>query len=335
MVSQKPDSSQIRNFLEALAKQDWVQRSERRWGPGFVFHYTDLLNAVGILQDGHLYSRKYVEERGKLRVSSGSTDVLASTDTSIKECVRLYFRPQTPTQFHVEGIQSQNTLSRSRYSDAHCPVMIFFLFDSVQILTRADCQFSDGNLGTKGTRRLSTATELENLPWQKIYHVGPFDRSRYEESDIVFRRNAEVIVPDKLDLSALRYIFCRSEAEKDTLMHLLPRELRRRYQRKIVATTSSTLFFRRHTFVETALLSAETAHFYFSPDTKSPGPFHLIVELNNGLRQLRTERTEFLVNPKEPFGGKFPRPIESYTISLSLDGHLAYASSYQTRKMPY
>jgi hypothetical protein len=164
MVTLKPDADQIRATLDTLAKQDWVKRTERRWWPKFVFHYTDIRNAVQILQEGCLYSRKWLEDNGRLVVSSGSPSVLAGTNTDIKDCVRLYFRPKTPTQYYAEGICSQDTLSASRFPHAHCPVPIFFLFDSATVLSRADCCFSDTGLGAHNYQILSTASELCSDP---------------------------------------------------------------------------------------------------------------------------------------------------------------------------
>ena len=115
MDSSKPDADQIKNVLDDLAQQDWVRRTERRWWPKFVFHYTDIRNAADILRDGYMYSRKHLEDEGKPIISSGSPTVLAGTDIAIKDCVRMYFRPKTPTQYYAEGICSQVTLSRSRF----------------------------------------------------------------------------------------------------------------------------------------------------------------------------------------------------------------------------
>ncbi len=331
----KPDAEQIKNVLNNLAGQDWVKRTERRWWPLFVFHYTDIRNAVGILQDGQLYSRQYAESQDKLKVSSGSTSVLAGTNIAIKDCVRLYFRPKTPTQYYAEGICSQATLSKSKFRDAHCPVLFFFLFDSTEILSRADCRFSDGGLNSSEARILSTAVDLEQLPWKKIYHTGRFNPHQAEQSDIAFRRNAEVIVPRRLDLSALRYIYCRSEAERETLLHLLPPDLQKRYRDKIIASTRSTLFYRQQTFVETVRLSSEAAYFHFSPETKSPGPFHLRVELEVasgrhclGAEDFQLERPYILAIP-------LPSLSDGYTIRLYLDNHLAYANTFEEIEIPF
>lgn len=152
----KSDANQIKIFLKSLSEQEWIYRSERRWWPSFVFHYTDILNAANILNGGVIFSRQEAEKRRVLSVSSGSSAVLAGTNLHAQSCVRLYFRPQTPTQYHAEGIQSKKYLSKSRYPDAHCPVPVFFLFDSEYILTLDGCQFSDGGLGSPRAKYLST-----------------------------------------------------------------------------------------------------------------------------------------------------------------------------------
>lgn len=332
MVALKPDANRIREFLFNLAQQDWVKRTERRWWPKFVFHYTDIRNATRILQEGYLYSRKYLEDTNRLVVSSGSTAILAGTNTIIKDCVRLYFRPKTPTQYHAEGIRSQTTLATSKFPDAHCPVPIFFLFDAAEILTRDDCYFSDGGLGSHKHQILSKATELEQLPWNKIYHTGSY--SKAEEFDIAFRRNAEAIVPGSLDLNALCYVYCRSNAERETLLHLLSPYLRSRYQDKIVATTRSTLFNREQTFIEIVRLFSEVADVHFSPETKSPGPFRLRIEIETPSFQGDQELEHFSL--QDGYKWKFSLVMAtSYTIRLFLDDHLAYANRYEETEIPF
>lgn len=336
MVVRKPDAQEIRTFLRELAEEDWIRRNERRWWPNFLFHYTDLQNAVSILKDGYLYSRVTAEQKGKLLVSSGSSSVLAATSDHVRSCARLYFRPKTPTQFHTEGIRSQQTLAMSRFPDAHCPVTVFFLFDAEDVLTRDFCEFSDGNLGSPHANQYSTAAELRELPWKKIYHQGSFDRSRYEEADIIFRRNAEVIVPDGLDLDALRFIYCRSDAEKETLLYLLPEHIRKKYQSKIISTTRSVLFYRHNTFLESVRLSAQSARFTFSPETKSPGPFILTIEVypdSGSIKKLA--RDPYEIDVHAPLSVSFPTPFYNYEIRLLLDDRLAYAKRYEDVEIPF
>jgi hypothetical protein len=330
MTELKPDSERIRQFLRGLEQQDWVKRGERRWWPRYVFHYTDIKNTIEILKAGQMLSRKHLEEAGGLLTSSGSTSILAGTDTFIKDCVRLYFRPRTPTQYWAEGIRSKESLRNSKYPDAHCPLPIFLLLDSAEVLTRADCWFSDGGLNSYTAQRLYTAVELENLPWQKVYHNTWYDPHSAAESDIAFRRNAEVVVHKRLDLKALRSIFCRSEAERETLLYLLPQRLRKKYQNKIFSTARVNLYFREHTFIQSVRLSSNSATFFFSPDTKSSGPFslraHVQIEPSKTVLQAEIENFEL---PKS-FGTRwdFPSPVSEYNLSLTLDGHQAYTNRF-------
>lgn len=334
MVQLKTDAEQIKAFLEELVAKDWIQRTERRWWPQFVFHYTDIQNAARVLQDGYLYSRKRLEDTRRLMVSSGSPKVLSGTSSTIKDCVRLYFRPKTATQYYTEGIHSQLSLEKSRFPEAHCPVPVFFLFNAADILTRADCSFSSRGLGATDYQILSTAQELRQLPWPKIYHTGWIASDSTRE--IIAHRMAEVIVPQQLDLSALRFIYCRSDAEKDTLMHLLPRDLQQSYQKKTFATTRNDLFFRRRTFVEQVTLFPDTVKLHFSPDTESPGPFHLRVELTNGSGQAFVkEETTFILRKPYTYTQQLPVKESRYSIRFLLDDHLAYENSYEEMNIPF
>lgn len=333
MSALKPDADQIKSFLKELAQKDWIKRTERRWWPYCIFHYTDIRNVVDILKDGYIYSRKHAQYLDKLHISSGSTSVLAGTSEEIKDYVRLYFRPKTPTQYHVEGIRSKNVLAHSKFPDAHCPVPVFFLFDSTAILARQDCRFSDGNLGSPNARIFSTANDLEKLPWTKIYHNGSFDP--VERSDIIFRRCAEVIVPEKLGLGTLRYIYCRSSAERETLFYLLPPQLRNYYQSKILSSTRNDPFYRQQTFIETVNLLSDKAIFHFSPDTGSRGPFHLRIEIRTPFTQRTFENPNFCLPNDNLINGSLSSPLDTYTVYLFLDDHLAYANSYTEQTIPF
>lgn len=325
----------VRQFLQNLTQQDWVRRTERRWWPLFLFHYTDIRNAARILQDDALYSRLQAEQMGKLIISSGSPDVLAGTSLNIQDCVRLYFRPKTPTQYHAEGVHSTASLTNSRFPNAHCPVPVFFLFDAASILAHPDCKFSDRGLGGSGYQLGSTLKDLRDLPWQQIYHQGWIDWSSPESAhEIIARRNAEVIVPQQLDFGALRYIYCRSDAEKDTLLHLLPSDLRRRYQPKIFASNRSELFFRKRTFIESATLLADHIYLHFSPDTTCPGPFRLLLEITTS-RVWSRDMPDFTLGPSYEFSVKLKRPISQYQIRILLDGHLVYANAFEEIEIPF
>lgn len=328
-VKLKPDADQIERFLSDLKAFSWVRDGERKWWPRFLFHYTDMRNAVEILHANCLYSRAEAERLGKLVISSGSPQILDKTSEKYKNCVRLYFRPNTPTQWWAEGIRSKTTLASEpeQYRNAHCPVPVFFLFDSSSILTRADCRFSDGNLASSSSREYSTADELRSLPWQNIYHNTPHIKG---ESAITTARCAEVIVPEKIDLATLRLIVCRSPAEKETLLAELSDACREYHTKRITAPHSAGFFFRRHTFVKTVRMDSDEIVFDFSTETESKGPFHLVVEFDAEGRKGQYERNPWYVNaePNCKLRVQFAKRMPEYRVRLTLDGLLAYANTY-------
>lgn len=209
----KPDADKILSHIEDIKKRSWLTESQR-WWPDHVFHFTDILNAVKILNDGVMFSRLQLEKNKELITDIASKAVIESTDLKWKDYVRFYFRPRTPTQFNNEGFRPED----QRRLASHCPVPIFFIFDSKAILTNKTTCFSDGNLAA-GAQTGETAQFFLSLPFEKIYH----DQGLTEEEkrNIVFHRHAEVIIPKSLDLSSLKFIWCRSQAEFETLLYLL------------------------------------------------------------------------------------------------------------------
>jgi hypothetical protein len=335
ILSQKPDAEGFRAVLASLAQEEWVKRTEKRLWPRFLFHYSDIRNVARVLADGTLYSRSQVETLQHLEVSSGDPGVLRATDTSIKDCVRFYFRPKTPTQFYTEGTRSQQTLSTSRYPDAHCPVPVFLLFDAGSILARADSRFSDGNLASPRARILYRAHEFAALPWTLIYHNS---RHAQGDRDIPFHKSAEVLVPDKLSLEELRYVICRSQAEKEALLSLLRRmsaPLWAKYHSITIATQRIDLYFRQHTFVMSARLDATSAAFEFSPDSSSPGPFAARATLRTDAQSREWINSSYIIDPaRSTLSLTWKQPLDAYELDLFLDDHLVYAGQY-TEEIPF
>lgn len=323
-------SPDIKNVLNRLMQADWIRRSERRFWPRYAFHYTDIQNAVKILQRGSLYSREHLEHTNEIVVSSGSDEVLASTEARIKNCVRLYFRPKTPTQFWAEGVRTKANLSKSSFPDAHCPVPVFFLFDLAEVLSIPATEFSERGLGGQPHPTFKGADALESLDWAKIYHNGPLNMT--QDRDIISYRNAEIVVPHKLDLGSLRYIYCRSVPELETLSHLLPDTLKVRYKGKLVSSLRSNLYYRKHTFLEDVRLSGPRISIQFALDTQSVGPFHFKAQFFHFAEMLHEAKaSEFYVTNDRISGHwQFTAPVDDYEIRLYLDDALIYANEYSS-----
>ena len=256
---------------------------------------------------------------------NASQAVIQHTGVRWKDSVRLYFRPRTPTQINNEGIRP----AREKSLDSHCPVPVFLLFDSLDVLTRQSTLFSDRSLAKHGVRVGGSAAEFLKLPFQKIYHNTWFEPD--ERDEIVACRHAEVIVPRHLDLDALKYVWCRSQAEKTTLLHLLRPGVRAMWADRIYQGNKYDLFFNSWTFVERADLSSSDMVFFFNPSTKTPGPFLLRVRVKVA------DLSDPIVHEDNAFmaSGRlqllFKRNRSRYTVEVTLDESLAYQSEFVER----
>jgi len=319
----RPEANEIRLFIEELSNKNWIKRSSRNWWPKFVFHFTDLNNVLKIFKVGKLYSRRKLQKLNIKFNDIASPAVINQTSYDFQKYVRLYFRPRTPTQFRNEGIRPKKDRT---LGGAHCPIPVFLLFDSYLILSRKDSKFSNGNVGSHYVKVDNSLKFLKTLPFNKIYHIGTI--SPGYEKEITFHRNAEILISDELDLNSLRYIVCRSEAEKETLINKLDHDIYSSWVNKIIYNPKLDLFERRWTFVEKVFLSDKYLKFYFSPDSQTPGPFMLKLII----RRLGDEKIFSLI--KDNFFANnillvnINKVEGDYTVRMYLDDCLAYEGSF-------
>ena len=255
-IRQKPDAPKIKRHLSDLKNAEWLG-SARRWWPDYLFHFTDVQNAVSIPKEGAVFSRKESLNQGLMLVDNASQDIIDQTDDKWKDYVRLYFRPRTPTQYRNEGFRPPD----QREFGAHCPMPVYFLFDSYAILARSDSLFTNGSLASSTPEIYRNAVELDRVPFEHVYHDFPVTPE--ERATIVFHRHAEVVVPKQLELSSLRSIVCRSQAEYETFLHLLPPSARTRWEGKIGLGNRMNLFFKRWAYVNTVELDSSRITFHF------------------------------------------------------------------------
>jgi hypothetical protein len=327
MTSLKPDADRITARLRALKSESWLGQA-RAWWPDFLFHVTDVQNAARILTSGRLLSRARSEATGAMAFDNASEQVLAQTDPFWKDFVRLYFRPRTPFQYHTEGFRPVGNLTSLQ---GYCPVPVVFLFDAESLLTRADSSFSDGNLAARNARSGDTAAFFEDLPFTEIYHDGPIPPDQVRS--IVYHRHAEVVIPDELDLAALRRVWCRSPAEQETLQWLAPLDTWRTSAARVGSSSRPNLFNRKWTFVERAELSADRISIRLNPSSQTPGPFSARVELFDEASRVSLSWSDARFDSRE-YGHTLvldpglPDPHPRYSVRFLLDERLAFAGSY-------
>jgi ssDNA thymidine ADP-ribosyltransferase, DarT len=160
----KKDSNKIKEHIARLKGQPWLGPARSRW-PDYLFRFDDITSVAKILNKGTLLSRERAIADGLMGMDCASPDVIAHTADKWKRYVRLYFRPRTPMQYNIEGIRPKDRFVQG----AHCPVPVVMLFDSVEILTRADTQFSKGNLAA-GAAVGDDARFFAGIPFKEVYH---------------------------------------------------------------------------------------------------------------------------------------------------------------------
>lgn len=278
-----------------------------------------------------LLSRNEAIARGWMKHDNASADIISRTDDKWKDWVRFYFGPRTPTLYQNEGIRPVSQLSPY---GAHCPVPVYFLFDSREILKRADSMFTDGSLA-RGAVPRGDAQSFRQLPFEMIYHRSSII---YEDKTaVVYHRHAEVIVPTQVDLGALRHIWCRSQAEYETLLFSLSEGARRRWLKRIGCGLKTNLFYGHWTYVERAELGDRTITFHFNPNSRAPGPFAVRVDIAvpaNGGRYFWQESNYVLLEPLSIDISNVDIR-DGYQVVLRLDGHLAYANHYASDNLPF
>jgi hypothetical protein len=323
MIERKKDAARIEAHLDSLRKESWIGPA-RQWWPKYVFFFAEMQNAVRILRGGKLVCRSEAD----MAVDTGSKQVLEHTDRQWKNTVRLYFRPRTPTQYQVEGFRP-----RGQYGSlgTHMPVPVFFLFDAKDILTRKSTRFSDGNLGAAGSVVSDDADFFEAIPFRKVYHHSPL-YSDGEKRNIVFHRCAEVIVPKELELDALRAIWCRSEAEYQTLRHSLPSQILRKYSEKLLGRRSS-LYFSKWSFVERATLEQSKIKLGFNASTQKPGPFAAFLHVENKTTGKRYKWEKNPFQAQETLTVNIPQIKKAcaYEVRFTLDGVTAFVGEFRPK----
>lgn len=325
MTIKKRSTNEFKHFLNDLSSQSWLKYSPQKWWPRYLFHYSDVNNIAKILRCGFVYSRHHMINNANDFIDIANSGVIQGTEEETQKFVRLYFRPRTPTQFCNEGIRPPEQRDPS---GAHCPVPVFLLFDSLSILERSDSHFSNGNAGSH-TRNISDSfDDFKEYPFQLIYHERYFNPE--EKKEIIFHRNAEVLIPTRLDLSSLKFIVCRSEAEKETLINMLDKVALSRWQDKVVYRPEGNLFYRRWTFVEKVNASPSSIIFYFSPDSKTPGPFNISLNISDmDTKENYTFSSKNFYTTNRFFSQSLNPVINSYTAELWMDDSLACKVVYK------
>ena len=250
------------SYKEVIDEQRRKLSPNIRWWPLYLYHFTDIHNAVSIIKGEYIYGRKTASEKGLMTTENASVNVINITDETVTEYVRLYMRPKTPTQYYNEGHKPEHI--RKQDLNANCPIPVFFFLDARKTLSMDGIKFVEKGLAShsiESKKFLSGPESFSTLNFSKIFHDG------YHEpgSDIIQYKHTEVIRKVGIPISEIiRGVVCRSIAEKQTLLYLLKNNARNKYAKykKIIRFKPSIdVFYNNGIFIRKVRF--EDGIFYF------------------------------------------------------------------------
>ncbi len=334
----KPDAQQFLAILDNVKQQSWF--SDRNQWADYLFQFTDATNAASILQQGLLLSRMEAKRRKTLHVDSASSNVIDQTREEYADLVRFYFRPRTPMAYLVEGFRPK----LRQYQDAHCPVPVYFLFNMRRVISLGRTKFSDGSLASKRHNIYDSADDFARLQFNDIYSDVPWGHESTERvEEIKFRRHTEVVYPSCISLDYLQYIYCRSNAEKETLRSLLPSRIWAEWKSKIVPSSTTKLCHLYWLFIENVVAKKGQIriNFHIPSNPADYGPFNIMIEANDkqsNTREVKEFQQIDVVTELEnaSLEHSFVRiNSDSYSIRVLIDGNLAYAGECTEDETPF
>ncbi len=252
-LSEAVIDAHIATWQQQLAESYYAHR--KHW-PERLFHHAPIENAVAILRDGHLRSRN---DSANMRPCDVAAPGVIDAQTHAHDRVRLYFRPKTPTQWHIEGIRRQNECAYG--IDAHAAVLVMFALDSRTILRQPGVRFSNKNMQLGDTVAGDTEAYFADIPFAKVYSEGGTGGDR----SITDARCAEVLPESPLPLAGcLRAIYLRSEPEREMLLHLLG-DARADWENYCKVSDALKVFQKNYTFVQDLRLTEAGVVFRLNP----------------------------------------------------------------------
>lgn len=310
--------------------KEWQERlsdSRENWPP-HLFRHEPLDNAVRILKKGLLLSRVAATANALISNDIAPNDIINSSGQAHKS-VRLYFRPKNPTQYRIEGIRK----TTEYYHDKHAPILIIFVFTAREILTQKNVLFSDGNMQSSDSTVFHTDDDFQQLPFDQIYHEGRFDPNL--ERHIIRRRCAEVLVPSPLNINQyLQFIYCRSDAERKTLLYSLGQDAPL-WKDKIKVYLKAGLFQDEYAYVTSVDVNDSGVTFKLHPrrDGKSVSVFIKVTD--SAGKTIVAGPID--INPKPNKGIRLKANIQPgrYKVQIKLENCLAYEAELTVENDPF
>lgn len=299
----------------------------QKW-PSRLFHHAPIENAVTILRSGQLLSRN-----GSAGIRPRDVAAPGVIDASHRahNFVRLYFRPRTPTQFHIEGIRRPEDCQYGAHT--HAPILIMFVFAAQPVLVMPGVHFSSENMQT-GIVEGDTEQYFAAIPFDKVFHEG----GTGGDQSIIRHRCAEVLVPSPMSLEGtLQWIYCRSEAEKAYLIYSLGQDAAR-WTSRILVSDDLRVFEKTFAFVETVSLSNSGVVLRMNPRRdQRPLAVRVSAWTPTGAAVLSFFNDSLAARP--PSGGSWRVSHDfapgQYRVEIEIDANMAYRSNLVLDESPF
>lgn len=294
------------------------QPHRAKW-PSRLFHHSPMDNMVQILRSGMLRSRS---DPLNDRIADVAGEGVIDARIEAYNYVRFYFRPNTPTQYHIEGIKKASDCLAFG-ARAHAPILVMLLLNSRNILSRQDVLFSNGNMQSDVVVTGHTEAFFQSIPFHHVFHEGSIGGVR----DIIFHRCAEVLTPSPLPLENILEAICfRSIPERDTLIHLLGADAER-WRSRMWVSEDLRLFQRRFPFVRDITLTRSGLVFSINP-RHDLAPLDLKVQIRD-IRGIVLLDDWYIDLPSLPPQGDrwhiaHEFPDGDYEVQLLIEGKLAF-----------
>ncbi|MCL6283631.1 DUF4433 domain-containing protein [Ruegeria sp. 2012CJ41-6] len=288
---------------------------KRKWLK-HLFHHANIDAAIDILKSGELLSRKDAVARNALRIDIAPDDIIQHRNDA-HEYVRLYFRPKTPTQYHIEGIRKEADFYRGK----HAGFLVMLAFNRESVLTLGDTRFSNRNMQSHLSEILDGDTGFEKLDFRGIYHD-----EAYPSDEEKSQRCAEVLASSPLNLaSTLRAIVVRTDADVATIKYRLMQEGLEKFIPLVRRSQDNAVFL--HEYAAVQFVDAAPGRIKFKlRETRYPGDIQTSITVIDDFSGHSVELVSQALRPNQDYFTKHNLPEGDYRIMIELEGCYAHES---------
>ena len=182
-----------------------------------VFHFANIDNAVKIIKEGKIKSRKTANQ-----LSNSSGKLTYKTRKNPEKFARFYFRTDTPTQYYNEGLFEPNNNEKYReLGYPKCPIMIYFKISLQELIFKnrsyLNTFLSNGNMQRSRTKYGRIEDMINNFFYNELFYGNEFDEINgfYSQQELMFQTEVSI-----LNLSSLEVIV-QKECDKELLERML------------------------------------------------------------------------------------------------------------------